>query len=317
MMNTPWDGLLALAMAPFADFGFMRRALAGSLALALSAGPLGVILQWRRMSLVGDAMAHALLPGVALGYLLFGLSLPAMTFGGLGAGLAVALLAGLVSRYTDIPEDASFASFYLVSLALGVLLMSLRGSNADLLGVLFGSALALDDPTLLLVAGIATVSLVGLALIYRPLLAGCVDPQFLQSQGWHGGLAHGLFLLLLVLSLVGGFHALGTLMAVAFLILPAATARLWVRSIAAQMGWAVAVAIVSSGLGLLLSFHRAVPASPAIVLVAGLLYGVSLLVGCHGSLLARGRGRRRPRSAAASPSIPHSRAPAFPAGGTP
>src|SRR3954466_9606312 len=120
-----------LFIAPFTEFEFMRRALAGALALALGAGPIGVFLMLRRMSLVGDAMAHAILPGAAIGFLLSGLNLFAMTAGGLIAGFAVALLAGLVTRATDLKEDASLATFYLASLALGVTIVSVKGTNID------------------------------------------------------------------------------------------------------------------------------------------------------------------------------------------
>ena len=109
-----YDGLIA----PFAEFAFMRRALVASLALSLSAAPLGVFLTLRRMSLMGDALSHAILPGVALGYLVAGLSLSAMAIGGLLAGMLVAGLAGLVSRVTTLKEDASLAAIYLVALVL-------------------------------------------------------------------------------------------------------------------------------------------------------------------------------------------------------
>ena len=148
--------LYDLFVAPFTEFEFMRRALAGALALALGAGPIGVFLMLRRMSLVGDAMAHAILPGAAVGFLLSGLSLFAMTAGGLIAGFVVALLTGLVSRTTELKEDAALATFYLLSLALGVTIVSLKGTNIDLLHVLFGNVLALDDQTLLLIAANAT-----------------------------------------------------------------------------------------------------------------------------------------------------------------
>src|ERR687893_1813876 len=152
--------------APFAEFEFMRRALVGTIAIALGGAPVGVFLMLRRMSLTGDAMAHAILPGAAVGYLLAGLSLPAMTVGGLAAGVVVAVAAGLVSRFTALKEDASLAAFYLLSLALGVTIVSLRGSNVDLLHVLFGTVLALDDNTLLLLAGISTVTMLALAILY-------------------------------------------------------------------------------------------------------------------------------------------------------
>ena len=104
---------------PFIEYGFMRRALVVCPALSISTTALGVFLQLRRMSLMGDALSHAILPGVAVGYLLSGLSLLAMSIGGFVAGITVALLAGLVSRRTPLKEDASFAGFYLGSLALG------------------------------------------------------------------------------------------------------------------------------------------------------------------------------------------------------
>src|SRR5919197_913620 len=113
-------------IGPFAEFEFMRRALAGALALALGAGPIGVFLMLRRMSLVGDAMAHAILPGAAIGFLVSGLNLFAMTAGGLIAGIVVAVAAGLVARATELKEDASLATFYLVSLALGVMIISVK-----------------------------------------------------------------------------------------------------------------------------------------------------------------------------------------------
>src|SRR6188508_3354890 len=108
---------------PFSDES-VRHSLAAVLALALSAGPVGVFLMLRRMSLVGDAMAHAILPGVAIGFLLAGMSVFAMTAGGLIAGVAIALLSGAVSRATELQEDASLAVFLLVSLALGVVIVT-------------------------------------------------------------------------------------------------------------------------------------------------------------------------------------------------
>src|SRR5947209_20410462 len=175
------DAVYGALLAPFAEFDFMRRALIGSIALSLGAGPVGVFMMLRRMGLFGDAMAHAILPGAAIGFLVSGLSLGAMTLGGLAAGSLVVILAGLVTRNTALKEDASLAAFYLISLAAGVTIVSLKGSNIDLLHFLFGSVLALDDQTLLLIAGITTVSLLVLALIYRPLVLECVDPGFLRS----------------------------------------------------------------------------------------------------------------------------------------
>jgi zinc/manganese transport system permease protein len=278
--------LYDLAFNPFAEFGFMRRALVGCLALALGCGPLGTFLVIRRMSLMGDALSHAVLPGAALGFIFAGLSVPAMSLGGVGAGLAVALLAGLVTRLTPMREDASFAAFYLISLALGVLLVSTHGSNVDLLHLLFGSILAVDDPALILIGAIATISLLLLAVIWRPLVVECFDPGYLRTVGGRGGLVHTLFLALVVFNLVAGFQALGTLMAVGLMMLPAATARFWVHDLWALSAASSGVALVSAFLGLLLSYHLDLPSGPAIVLVAGLGYVASVILGPRDSLRA-------------------------------
>ena len=208
-------------IAPFTEFEFMRRALAAVIALSLGGAPIGVFLMLRRMSLVGDAMAHAILPGAAIGFLLSGLNLFAMTAGGLIAGFTVAILAGVVARTTELKEDASLATFYLASLALGVTIVSIKGTNIDLLHVLFGNILAMDDPTLLVVAFNATITLVVLAVIYRPLVIESVDPVFLRTVSRAGAPAHLAFLALVVVNLVNGFQALGTLLAVGLMILPA------------------------------------------------------------------------------------------------
>src|SRR5258708_33444027 len=168
-------------IAPFTDFAFMRRALAAGIALSLGGAPIGVFLMLRRMSLVGDAMAHAILPGAAIGFLISGLNLFAMTTGGLIAGFMVAILAGVVARNTELKEDASLATFYLTSLALGVTIVSIKGTNIDLLHVLFGDILAMDDRTLLVIAFNTTVTLLVLAVIHRPPVIACVDPGFLRT----------------------------------------------------------------------------------------------------------------------------------------
>lgn len=270
---------------PFIEFAFMRRALVGSLAISLTAPPIGVFLVLRRMSLMGDAMGHAILPGAAIGYLLAGLSLLAMSLGGFAAGLAVALAAGLVARSTVIREDASLAGFYLVSLALGVMLVSMRGSSVDLLHVLFGTVLALDDGALFLIASIATASMVALAAIYRPLVMECFDPQFLRSVSPLSSPTHLLFLVLVVLNLVAGFQALGTLMAVGIMLLPAVAARFWAEDVGGMIGVAIASAFASSVIGLLVSYYVNVPTGPAVILACGAFYLISMLVGVRGGVL--------------------------------
>ncbi len=278
------SALYDLLAAPFVDFAFMRRALVACAALSIGCGPIGVLLVLRRMSLIGDSMSHAVLPGAAIGFLISGVSLVSMSIGGFVAGLLVALLSGVVARVTQLREDASFAAFYLISLALGVLIVSTRGSNVDLMHVLFGTILAVDDRSLILVSAIATVSIGVLAVIYRPLLVECFDPGFLRSVGGHGALYHILFLVLVVLNLVAGFQALGTLMAVGLMMLPAAAARFWSGAVWSLAAASALIALVSGYVGLLLSFHVDLPSGPCIVLTAGVIYLLSMAVGSHGSL---------------------------------
>ncbi|MGJ8513794.1 metal ABC transporter permease [Carnimonas bestiolae] len=271
---------------PFTDFGFMRRALIAGFALSISAGPVGVLLLLRRMSLMGDALSHAVLPGAAIGYLIAGLSLWAMGIGGLVAGLLVAMLAGFTSRRSRLREDASFAGFYLISLAGGVMIVSLRGSSIDLLHVLFGTILAIDAPTLYLIAGISSITLLMLAVIYRPLVMECFDPEFLRAVKGRGGWAHHVFLLLVVLNLIAGFQSLGTLMAVGMMMLPALVARLWTSALGSMLLLSVLVGCAASLIGLVVSFNAGIASGPAIVLSAGVFYLVSLVI-APGGLLGR------------------------------
>ncbi|MDO9278770.1 MAG: metal ABC transporter permease [Polaromonas sp.] len=275
-----WEALLA----PFADFAFMRRALVAALALSLSAAPLGVFLTLRRMSLLGDALSHAVLPGVAIGFMLSGLSLTAMAIGGVTAGMLVAAMAGMVTRVTKLKEDASLAALYLVALALGVTLISSHGTQLDLLHILFGSALGVDNQGLLLVAIVASSSAVLLAAMYRGLVLESFDPVFLGTVRRRGWLWQQGFLMLVVMNLVAGFQTLGTLMAVGLMMLPAVSSKLWHDTLPAQLANASAQAMLASTAGLLLSYHFDTPSGPTIIGCAGALYFVSLLVAPGGWL---------------------------------
>ena len=268
-----WD----TAFAPFAEFAFMRRALVATLALSLSAAPLGVFLTLRRMSLLGDALSHAVLPGVAIGFMLSGLSLTAMALGGVVAGMLVAAVAGLVTRFTLLKEDASLAAIYLVALALGVTLISGHGTQLDLLHILFGSALGVDTQGLLMVASVSSISVLLLAAMYRGLVLESFDPVFLGAAGRRGWVWQQGFLMLVVINLVAGFQTLGTLMAVGLMMLPAVSSRLWHDTLAAQLVNASVQAMLASAAGLLLSYHLDTPSGPTIIGCAGALYFASLL----------------------------------------
>src|SRR5205085_5597032 len=133
----------------------------------------------------------------------------------------------------------------------------------------------------------ATVTMLVLAAIYRPLVIECVDPLFLRSVSRAGGPAHLVFLALVVVNLVNGFHALGTLLAVGLMILPAGIARFWAREVTQMIAIAVAAAVIAGYAGLVISFQTKVPPGPAIILVAALLYAASVLFGTAGGLAWR------------------------------
>lgn len=270
--------LYDIFIAPFADYIFMRRALMASIGIALGCGPVGILLVLRRMSLIGDALSHGILPGIALGYLIAGLWLPALTFGGIIAGLVVSFLSGYIARRTILTEDASFTGFYIISLALGVLILSVKGGNMNLTHLLFGSILAVDQTSLYFITGVTTFTLITLALIYRPLIYECFDPLFVKMMGIPGGLYHLIFLLLVVVNLVAACQSLGTLMALGIMMLPAITARLVTRQVWTLALLSICLALVSGYTGLLLSYHLDWPSGPTIILVAGGFYISTLLV---------------------------------------
>ncbi len=263
----------ALLVAPFTTLEFMRSALVACLALALMNGALGTLLVLRRMSLDGDVLGHAVMPGAAIGFLYAGPSPTWLSLGGVASGLGVAALAALIARRRE-RSDAGLVPFYLVALSLGVVLVAWRGSNVDVMRVLFGTVLAIDRPALLQIATVSSVVLLVVAALYRPLAVGAVDPGFLRAVGARAPYG-AVFVMLVVAALVASFQAFGTLLAVGPILLPAAAARCWGFGVAASMLLATAFGLTASVAGLLVSYHGNLPSGPAIVLAGGLLFGAS------------------------------------------
>lgn len=272
---------------PFFEYGFMRRALVVCLALSISTTILGVFLLLRRMSLMGDALSHAILPGVAAGYLFDGMSLIAMGIGGFFAGIIIALAAGWVSRCTFLKEDSTFAGFYLGSLALGVTLISLRSSSVDLLHLLFGSILAVDKADAFFVVSVSSLTLICLAIYYRGLLIEAFDSHWLEVNNRRLPFYfHSLFLVLLVINLVAGFQVLGSLMVVGIMMLPAVAARCWAYTLPGLLLLAALSGAISAWFGLCLSWTIGLPAGPAIVLCASVFFFFSVLFGRRSKLIS-------------------------------
>ena len=283
-----WQAALTeFSLAALHEYPFMRNALAGSLAVSAGCAPLGVFLVLRRLSLASDAVAHALLPGMAVGYLAAGFSIGAMLIGGIASALIAALIAGTVSRMTIAREDSILAVLYVVFLASGVLLISLRGGPVDLHNILFGTVLSISDGELVVLTVIASVSLLVLAAIYRPLLLELSDPSFLRQIGKIGVVVYLVFIFLVVINLAGASQSQGTLLAIATMIVPAASARFWATSVGAMIWIAVVFGWASSVAGLLVSLYLNLPAGPAIVMSATVVYALSLVFGRREGLLIR------------------------------
>lgn len=279
--------MMNIIIIPFTEHEHLRMALVSCLALSLSAAPLGVFLVLRRMSLMGDAMQHAILPGVTVAYLMAGMALWPMTLGGLAAGVIVAMTAGAITRMTPLKEDASFTGMYMISLALGVVLVSLKGDPHELLHLLFGDAHTIGKDAMVLICGVATFSILTLAVIYRALVMECFDSGFMKASGGKGALVYQLFLFLVVLNLVSAFHAMGTLMALGLMVMPAITARLWARNIDSTLYCSIAFSMAASLIGLLIAHHYHLPSGAAIVLVGGGLYLLSIFTGKNGGVFTR------------------------------
>lgn len=274
----------------FIEFGFMRRSLIACLALSVSLTPLGVFLLLRRMSLVGDALSHAVLPGVAIGYLLSGMSLLAMGLGGFIAGLLVALLSSVISRAIKLHEEAAFAGLYLGSLALGVTLVSLRSTGIDLLHLLFGSLLAVSNESLMFIGLISTFTVILLAIFYRSLVFESFDAAFLTLRARRlPTVIQAVFMAVVVMNLVAGFQVLGTLMTVGLMMLPAIAARCWSNHLPVMLIVAMLVGFFSACIGLTWSWYQSIPAGPAIVLVATIAFLISVLFGMHKGVFPLGK----------------------------
>lgn len=272
-----------LFISPFESFLFLRRALISCMALSLSCAPIGVLIVLRRMSLMGDALSHSALPGVAIGYTIAGLSLPAMSIGGFIAGLVVALISGAVSRTTLLKEDASLVGFYLIALAIGVIIVSIGGNKIDLIRILLGSVLAVDKSSLYLVAFVSSFTMITLAIFYRPLIIEFFDSSFMKSINGKGGVYHMMFIVLVVANMVASLHALGTLMALGMMMLPAIAARFWSQNIPALFIISSAISLICTYLGLILSYYYNWPSGPSIIIMCGLAYIISMITGKYGS----------------------------------
>lgn len=253
---------------------FFTRALLGGIGVAAVAGPLGCFVLWRRMAYFGDTMAHAALLGVALA-LLLDVSLILGVFAS-SALIAVALL--LMSRRQTLAADAVLGILSHSTLAIGIVLISLMyWVRVDLIGYLFGDILAVSRTDLAVIYGGAAIVLAGLALIWRPLLAGTVSDELAAAEGLRPAAAQAAFMILMAAVIAIALKIVGVVLITALLIVPAAAAR---RFASTPEKMAVLAALFGIGavvLGLYGSLRFDTPSGPSIVVAALVLFVVTLL----------------------------------------
>ena len=254
-----------LLLEPFLANPFMQRALAASLLTVVTTSLVGTWVVLRGMTFMGDAMAHGVIPGISLAFLL-GIDLT------VGAAVSGAVMVGgiqLVSRRSRLPEDASIGLLFVGMLALGVTIISLRGAYAgDLTTILFGDAIGvgIGDVWATLAAAVLTVVITVVA--YRAFLVLTFSRDKAEELGFRPGLAHTVMLVLVGVAIVVSFRTVGTLLVFAFLVAPPAAGSLLARRVPTMMGVAVGLGTVAVVTGLLVSFHAGTPASPSIAVAA-------------------------------------------------
>jgi manganese/iron transport system permease protein len=258
------DAVIDWLLEPFA-LSFMQRALVAAVVVGLVCSVLGCYVVLRSMAFLGDALAHAVLPGIALAYLA-GVSLLA---GAVVAALAVALGIGVLSRHGAVREDTAIGILFAAALSLGVLLISTTGSYAtDLTHILFGDVLGVSTTDVWLTVGLAAVVLVAVLVLYRELLLATFDPVLAHTLGRRPRAVLMGLLVLLALTIVVSLQTVGVGLVAALLVTPGATASLLTRRLPSMMGVAALVGVASSVIGLYLSYYLDVASGAAIVLTA-------------------------------------------------
>jgi ABC-type Mn2+/Zn2+ transport system permease subunit len=253
-----------LLLDPLA-YVFIQRGLAASVIVGIICAVIGSYVVLRGMAFMGDALAHAILPGVAIAYLM-GANL---TVGALVAAVIVALLIGLFTRQGTIREDTAIGILFAAALSLGVaLISSIRTSAVDLTHILFGNILGVSSTDLWMVAILGLVVLAVIIGLYRPFLVVSFDPTLAATLRWPGEFFRILLLVLLALTVVISLQTVGIGLVAAMLVTPAATAYLLTRRLAHMMTLAAGLGAISSIIGLYISYYASIASGAAIVLVA-------------------------------------------------
>lgn len=271
--NVPFQTIDAL-FEPF-DLGFVQRALFGGALVAVLCGVVGTWVVIRGMAFLGEALAHGMLPGVALATVL---GVPVMIGGALSA-VAMSLGITALQRRGTLSYDTSIGMLFVSMLALGVIVISHSGSFAtDATSILFGDILAISHTDLYLLAGAAALGVAVAALFHRPLVAVALDPRIASVLGLGPRSAQAVLVALVTLAVVASYQAVGSLLVVGLLLAPAVAAGQWTTRIPTRMLLAAALGVLSVFGGLLISWHAATAAGASVaataIAVSGLSYAI-------------------------------------------
>ncbi|MEY2958938.1 MAG: hypothetical protein RLZZ01_1506 [Actinomycetota bacterium] len=275
---------------PFVDLAFLRDTLWAALLTVLCTSVIGTWVVLRGLSFLGDALAHGVLPGIAVAFVLG----QNTTIGALVAAFAMVLGVHAVKASSPLPDDASIGVLFVGFLALAVVIMSSGSATGagDLTRFLFGSITAVGRDDLVTLAVVTSIVLVGVVVLHRPLVVGTFDPTQATLIGFRPKLAHLALLVLLALAIVASFETVGSLLVFAFLVAPPATATLLVRRVPAIMAVAVAIGAACSVVGLLVSYHHGTATGASMALVNVTVFVGSLMISRVEAAL-RSIGRRR------------------------
>lgn len=272
---------------------FMQRALLGCALIGFTNGFLGAFVLLRRMALMADALSHSLLPGLALGVILFGLTPFSLFFGALAAALLVALGAAAISRSSRVKEEVALGILYTVAFALGVVLLQFAPTRVSLQHYLFGNVLGQGASDLWIAWSIALVSLPVVVLLQRPIYLMLFEPNVAKSQGVRVDALTFLVTGFIVLAMISALQAVGVVLALGLLIAPAATIYLLSDRFEWLFWGGGLLGALGSCAGLLISYWFNIPSGPTIALLLGAIFAAAYLFGPRYGILPRIWRRKR------------------------
>lgn len=256
------------------EYHFLQNALITAVVVGIVSGVVGCFIILRGMSLMGDAISHAVLPGVAISFIL-GIN---FFIGAILFGLLASIIITYVKNNSMIKGDTAIGITFSSFLALGVILIGVANSSTDLFHILFGNILAVQDIDKWLTIGVAVVVIITIILFFKPLLLTSFDPAMAKAVGMNVSFYHYLLMVLLTLVAVTAMQSVGTILIVAMLITPAATAYLYTNSLKRMMLLSASLGALSSVLGLFIGYRFNIAVGSCIVLTAAVIFTISFFI---------------------------------------